>query len=144
MSVLNLPTGSNVTRFTRLATVEGEIKPNLFTVALPFAVPASPVDGVLYYRLDRAATFLGAFFSMSNTGGVSGGTNIMIHNATASADLLSAPLSVAFDATDPYNENESPVAAQQSLADNTLLRLDVDAVPGAVGSAAGVVILRFG
>lgn len=137
-----VPTGSDITHFTRVTTDEGELRPSHFTVSLFIKVPAAPGDGLIHYRLDRDAQFLGAFFSMSDTGGTSGSTDLMVHNATAAVDLFSSNLSVAYDATNPYAEDEAPVAAHQNLSENDLLRVDVDAVPGS-GNAEGVLIFRF-
>ncbi len=135
-------TGSDITHFSRVTTDEGELRPSHFTVSLSINVPVSAGDGLIHYRLDRDAQFLGAFFSMSDTGGTSGSTDLQVHNATATVDLFTSPLSVAYDATNPYVEDESPVGAHQNLNENDLIRVDVDAVPGS-GNAKGVLILRF-
>jgi len=137
-----VPTGSDITHFNRVTTDEGELRPSHFTVSLPINVPASAGDGLIHYRLNRDAQFLGAFFSMSDTGGTSGSTTLMVHNATAAVDLLLGPLSVAYDAANPYAEDEAPAAAHQNLSENDLLRVDVDAVPGS-GNAKGILILHF-
>jgi len=134
--------GSNVTHFPKVATDEGELSPHdYYEVSLPL-VGLALGDGHIFYRLKDASRFLGAFLSLNDTGSSSGSTDVMLHNATDSADLLSAALSVAYDAATPYDEDESPVSAEQELEADELVRVDVDAVPGG-GTPQGVLVLRF-
>jgi len=89
--------GSNVTHFPKVATDEGELSPHdYYEVSLPL-VGLALGDGHIFYRLKDASRFLGAFLSLNDTGSSSGSTDVMLHNATDSADLLSAALSVAYD-----------------------------------------------
>lgn len=130
---------SNVT--TLKGAAQSEDLPIIHEVSLPLT-GLSVADGHIYYRMFGKAKLVGVFYCLTNLGTTSGATTIMVHNGTAAADMLTGALSIAYDATTPHLDSEAIVAAQANVANNDLLQIDVDAVPGG-GTPEGYVVLRF-
>jgi len=116
---------------------------------LPDAIPTYVGDGISAVTIPAALNGLvlsavaGDLGAHVYTAGVTGTTDIMIHNLTDGVDMLTTAITIDSGETDSSTAAAAPVVdtANNSVATATVLRFDIDAISS--GTAANGLEIRM-
>lgn len=129
------------------AAAGGSVDRGVQMVVFGWLATVETGDGKFYFHVDALLNGmdLNAVHAEVITAGVTGTTDIQIHNVTQAADMLSTKLTI--DSAETGSDTAATPAvidtANDDVAENDLLRVDVDAIQSTVEPKGLIVTLNF-